>query len=171
MPAPAAAKTDKDRRAPPCCLAASNSFLARFRYRSTTSRWRRRQHGKRTPCASTLGGDYNYRTCAKFCNATKGTKHCGFCKCADCPFCLGGAHGGGGGQARGLLGTPTGMAGGDPVAQTNGTASMLLMGMAFVFLGYLVAKGPALMSSLMASASTPDASKGSGSDAKPAEAE
>ena len=47
MPAPAAAKTDKDRRAPPWCLAASNSFLACFRYKSATSRCRRRQHGKR----------------------------------------------------------------------------------------------------------------------------
>ena len=41
-----------------------------------------------SPCASTLAGDYSYKSCAKFCNATKGTKHCSFCKCSDCPFCL-----------------------------------------------------------------------------------
>jgi hypothetical protein len=45
----------------------------------------------RFPCKSSQSGDFSYRACAPFCASAKASSHCAWCKCADCPYCLGGA--------------------------------------------------------------------------------
>lgn len=41
----------------------------------------------RLPCKSKEAGDFSYRTCAPFCQVSKATGHCLYCKCADCHYC------------------------------------------------------------------------------------